>query len=242
MRGLVPGLPSPHPLAAQLPAVYADHDFLRRFLGALDEVLAPVLLTLDNLPAYLHPRTAPEDFLAWIAGWVAVEVDGERPLTQRRAVVSGAVLRHRMRGTRAGLAAVVRIETGAEPEITESGGTAWSASPGSPAPGSARPSVTVTLRVAEPGRVDLARLEHLVAEETPAHVASRVEILPLGGAPGAGEGGDGGGGDGPAPRHAPGAARDVAPGIGRDVGRDIAEDIARDVAEDIGRDEEGEAS
>ncbi|MGP3966247.1 phage tail protein [Streptomyces sp. 6N223] len=196
MRGTVPGLRSPHPLIHRLPAVYGDDDFLRRFLAALDEVLAPVLLTLDNLPAHLHPRTAPEDLLAWLAGWVAVEVDQERPVNQRRAVVSGAVVRHRRRGTVAGLAAAVRLETGVEPEITESGGTTWSATPGGTLPGAARPWVRVRLRVADPARVDRGRLERLVAGEVPAHVAYRLEIVPEGEPGGAAENGGGENDDG----------------------------------------------
>ncbi|WKX68898.1 phage tail protein [Streptomyces sp. XD-27] len=179
MRATIPGLPTPHPLLHQLPAAYLEHDFLQRFVGALDEVLAPLLLTLDNLPAHLHPRTAPEDFLAWLAGWVAVEVDEERPETQRRAVVAGAVVRHRRRGTRRGLAAAIRVETGVEPEISESGATAWSSAPGSALPGSARPWVAVRLRVPDPARFDRARLDQLVAAEVPAHVAYRIEILPM---------------------------------------------------------------
>ncbi|MBB5936592.1 phage tail protein [Streptomyces zagrosensis] len=177
MRAVIPGLPTPHPLADQLPAVYLDQDFLQRFLGALDEVLAPVLLTLDNLPAYLHPRTAPDDFVAWMAGWVAVRTDEERPVNQRRAVVASAVVRHRQRGTHAGLAAAIRVETGIEPELAESGATAWSAEPGGALPGSAPPWVTVRLRVPEPERFDRVRLERLVAAEVPAHVRYRVEIL-----------------------------------------------------------------
>lgn len=177
MRGTVPGLPTPHPLMRQLPALYAEVDFVQRYLDALDEVLAPVLLSLDNLPAHLHPATAPDDFLAWLASWVAVEVDEERPVTQRRAVVSGAVVRHRRRGTTEGLAAAVRVETGIEPEITESGAAVWSATTGTPFPGAARPWVTVLLRTPEPGRIDRTRLEKLVAAEVPAHVAHRVEIL-----------------------------------------------------------------
>ncbi|BBJ38595.1 phage tail protein [Streptomyces antimycoticus] len=178
MRGTLPGLPTAHPLLHQLPAVYLDHPFLERFLSALDEVLAPVLLILDNLPAHLHPRTAPEDLLAWLAEWVAVEVDPERPVTQRRAVVASAVTRHRRRGTREGLAAAVRVETGIEPEIIESGATDWSTEPGAPLPGSARPWVTVRLTVpdAEAVAPTRLRLERLLAAEVPAHVVYRVEV------------------------------------------------------------------
>ncbi|MEU5026051.1 phage tail protein [Streptomyces milbemycinicus] len=177
MRGPLPGLPTAHPLLHQLPAVYHGEEFLERFLSALDEVLAPVLLTLDNLPAHLHPRTAPEDLLAWLAQWVAVEVDQDRPVNQRRAVVATAVTRHRQRGTRQGLAAAVRVETGVEPEISESGGTSWSSEPGAALPGSARPWVTVRLRVPDPERFDRTRVEKLVAAEVPAHVPYRVEIV-----------------------------------------------------------------
>ncbi|MEV5987457.1 phage tail protein [Streptomyces sp. NPDC052051] len=184
MRATLPGLPTPHPLLRQLPAVYQDQPFVQGFLSALDEVLAPVLLTLDNLPAHLDPRTAPEDLLAWLAEWVAAEADGERPVERRRAVVAGAVARHRQRGTLAGLAAAIRVETGLEPEISESGATSWSADPGSALPGAARPWVRVRVRVADAEAVapTRARLERLVAAEVPAQVGYAVEVVAADGA------------------------------------------------------------
>ena len=52
MRGLVADLPSPHPMGRRLPAVYQEEDpFTMRLTEALDEVLAPIISTLDNLPA-----------------------------------------------------------------------------------------------------------------------------------------------------------------------------------------------
>lgn len=89
MRTGVPGLPTPHPLIEQLPAVYLEQDFLQRFLAALDDVLAPVLLTIDNLPAHLDPRSAPDDFLAWLAQWVAVEPYEDSAPDRQRAAVRG---------------------------------------------------------------------------------------------------------------------------------------------------------
>lgn len=185
MRTGVTGLPTPHPLIDQLPAVYLEQDFLRRFLAALDDVLAPVLLTIDNLPAHLDPRSAPEDFLAWLAQWVAVDPHEDSPVELRRDTVRGAVARHARRGTAAGLADAVRLETGAEAEIAESGGTAWSTGPHTVLPGGARPWVTI--RVTErPGRaIDRVRLEELIGTEVPAHVGYTLEILPpAGGAEG----------------------------------------------------------
>ncbi|MFI8320105.1 phage tail protein [Streptomyces sp. NPDC085529] len=181
MRTDVPGLPSPHPLLDLLPAVYLEHDFLARFLAALDEVLAPVLLSMDNLPAHLDPRTAPEDFLDWLAGWVAVTPHEDSPADRRRAAVLGAVDRHRSRGTLHGLAEALRLETGGAPvAIEESGGTVWSPTPGAPLPGTRRPWVTVRLAPPDPDRVNRARLEELIAAELPAHVGFTLELTPGG--------------------------------------------------------------
>ncbi|WP_329036538.1 phage tail protein [Streptomyces sp. NBC_01725] len=178
MRAAVPGLPTPHPLIDQLPAVYLEQDFLRRFLDALDEVLAPLLLTIDNVPAYLDHRTAPDDFLDWLAGWVAVEPHEDSPTDHRRTAVRGAVARHARRGTLGGLAEAVRLETGTEPEIAESGGTAWSTSPNTPLPGRPVPWVTIRVRAAEGRPLDRVRLEELIDTEVPAHVGFSLELLP----------------------------------------------------------------
>ncbi|MEU0523774.1 phage tail protein [Streptomyces niveus] len=196
MRAAVPGLPTPHPLIDQLPAVYLEQDFLRRFLGALDEVLAPVLLTLDNVPAYLNHRTAPDDFLDWLASWVAVEPHEDSPTDHRRTAVRGAVARHARRGTLGGLAEAVRLETGTEPEIVESGGTAWSTSPNTPLPGSAVPWVTIRVRAAEGRPLDRVRLEELIDTEVPAHVGFSLELLPPGGDGDVGMRGNAGGAEG----------------------------------------------
>ncbi|MGG8406262.1 phage tail protein, partial [Streptomyces sp. 12297] len=88
-RRLVPGLPTPHPLGPQLPAVYAEDDTAQRITEALDEVLAPVLAVLDSLPAYFDPRLAPEDFGELLAAWVGA--DGP-------AAVPGAVRGYAARG------------------------------------------------------------------------------------------------------------------------------------------------
>ncbi|MER5363695.1 phage tail protein [Streptomyces sp. NPDC002722] len=177
MRTAVTGLPTPHPLIEQLPAVYLEQDFLQRFLAALDDVLAPVLLSIDNLPAHLDPRSAPEDFLDWLAQWVAVDTRTDHPVEQRRATVRGAVERHSRRGTRRGLAEAVLLETGIEPEIVESGGTAWSTMPHTRFPGGPRPWVTVRVRATRPYQVDRVRLEELIRTEIPAHVGFDLEVL-----------------------------------------------------------------
>src|SRR5215468_4745376 len=105
--GMQSRLDSPHPLREQLPAVYLDDDFTVRFTYAFDEVLAPLFATLDCLSAYLDPRLAPDDFVTWLAGWVAFPVDEGWTLAQRRELVARAVELHRWRGTPRGLVAHV---------------------------------------------------------------------------------------------------------------------------------------
>ena len=99
--------------------------FVRRFTDALDEVLAPVVATLDNLPAYFDPRTTPEDFLDWLAGWVGLELFEKWSPEVRRSLVADAVERHRHRGTKLGVENAVAILAEVDPEqvtIEESGG------------------------------------------------------------------------------------------------------------------------
>lgn len=181
MRGVVAGLPSPHPLWPALPAVYQDDDFAQRFLGALDEVLAPVFNTLDNFDAYLDPRLTPDDFLSWLAGWVGIALDEGWDEDRRRAIVGRAAELYRMRGTAIGLAGQVEIQTGGQVEIVENGATGWSVDPGGELPGSSEPLVVVRVTVPDPKAIDTQRLDTLVATAKPAHVMHRIEIVKGGG-------------------------------------------------------------
>jgi phage tail-like protein len=176
-RGMVPGLPSPFPMGTALPSIYQEDDFAMRFVSAFDEVLAPVITALDNVDAYLDPRTAPDDYLDWLAFWVGIELDETWPMERRRELVARAVDLYRWRGTVKGLAETVAIYTGTEPEILESGGMVWSTTPGTPFPGKAKPEITVRLRVKDPSTMDMPRLERLVEAAKPAHILAKVEVL-----------------------------------------------------------------
>ncbi|MDL5156563.1 phage tail protein [Actinomycetospora termitidis] len=181
MRGTLTGFPSPHPLQERLPGVYADSDgdgFVHRFTSALDDLLTPVLVTLDNLPAYLDPFVAPEDVLDWLAGWVGVAGDTGWPVEHRRRLVAEAAAIHRRRGTPAGVADHVRCLTGGRVEVTDGGGVSWSRTPGSRPPGSDGAEVHVVVHVADPATVDRTRLDALVARLVPAHLAVSVDVLP----------------------------------------------------------------
>jgi phage tail-like protein len=77
--------------------------FAMRFLHALEEVLDPIVATLDSLPAHLDADLAPEHALAGMASWLGVDEVESLPATQRREAVRRAGELARLRGTRAGL-------------------------------------------------------------------------------------------------------------------------------------------
>ena len=187
MRGVVPGLTSAVPLITRLPAVYQDEDFVQRFLGAFDDALAPVFLTLDGLPDYVDPRLAPADFLAWVAQWLGIDLDDDWSAEQRREIVQGAAQLHRRRGTVHGVADAVRFSLGLGPtgtasrgasvDVSDSGGTRWSTTRGADLPGRSEPSLTVRVTVPDPATVDTLRLERVVAAVKPAHVPHTVVVV-----------------------------------------------------------------
>jgi phage tail-like protein len=177
MRGTVPGLASPHPLGDTLPALYADDTFAQRLCRGLDEVLAPVLATLDCLPAYLDPATAPADLVDWLAGWVGVAVAPEMPDGRRRELVAPAARLYVWRGTLPAIRTIVELSTGQTPEILESGGSSWSQDPDAQLPGRPEPELVVRLQAAD-RRIEGPQLMALIEAFVPAHVPWRLELLP----------------------------------------------------------------
>jgi phage tail-like protein len=176
MRGPLPGLGTPHPLGRRLPALYQDDDFVQQLLAGLDEVLSPVLCTLDNLDSYFDARLTPEDFLEFLAGWLGVELDETWPVERRRAVVAGAAGAYRLLGTVRGLRTAVSRLVDGDVEVEDSGGAAWSERGGGRLPGRSEPELVVRVRVADPASVPVERLESVVSAAKPAHVAHRIEV------------------------------------------------------------------
>lgn len=175
-RGLVPGLASPYPICETLPGVFRGDSFTQRWCAALDDVLAPIVATLDSFPAYLDPATAPEDLLPWLAGWMGIALDGHQSAERQRELVQIGVELLQWRGTARGIRAAVLALFDVDPELVESGGTTSSPQPGTALPGSDHPGLLVRLRVPRPDEFDVRRLDALVDMAKPAHLPHRVEI------------------------------------------------------------------
>lgn len=178
MRAMIEGLESPHPIGLQLPGLFHDDDFTQRFTGALDEVLAPIFVTLDAIEAYVDPWLAPEDFLTWISQWVGMPIDEDLPEARKRALVANAAAIHTWAGTARGIADLVEIYTGVRPEVEDSGGVSYSSTPGGAIPGTDAASVTVRLRVPADVSVDRDRVARLLRATLPAHLVATVDVVP----------------------------------------------------------------
>lgn len=175
MRGTVTGLATPHPLGGMLPGLYAGDAFAQALCGGLDEVLAPVIGTLDNLPAYLDLATAPDDLVPWLARWVGMSLQAPMPVERQRELLQSVVDLQGWLGTSRGVQLTLEALFGATAQIEESGGSAWSTDPHAALPGDPVPSVTVRVDTPDP-RLEGAQVEAVVAAVTPAHVLRQVEV------------------------------------------------------------------
>jgi phage tail-like protein len=187
---------NPHPFAAALPGVFQnawsderamtgeEAAFGQRLLGVFDASLAPILASLDNLDAYFDPRTAPRDFLEWLAGWVATSIDHNWEDPQVRDFIAKAADLHRRRGTVAGLREYLAAYIGETVEVTDNGGTAWTTDPKAAPPGSEEPMLTV--KVIATRKISRARVEELIIAAKPAAIPHRLEIVSLPSAKGEG--------------------------------------------------------
>lgn len=176
MRGTLAALSSPRPLVETMPAVYRQDARTQQLCDAFDEVLAPILATLDSFCAYLDPHTTPEDMLGWLAGWIGLAFDGHESESRRRDLIAAGVRTMAVLGTVHGIREAVASVFDLEPEIEESGGTVGSATAGVAPPGSPHPHLVVRLTVTDPRMVDERRFDALVEAVKPAHIPHRVEI------------------------------------------------------------------
>jgi phage tail-like protein len=162
-------------IGEMLPAMFHDDDMAQRWCDGLDDVLAPVPATLDNLAAYLDPALAPVDFVEWLAQWVGLELDQTWGEARRRELVANAHRLYDYRGTARGLGDLIELYTGVRPEIIDGGGAVWSSTPDAAMPGVGNAEIVIRLTVAE--EIDESRLENLVGMNKPAHLRHRIEIV-----------------------------------------------------------------
>lgn len=116
-----------------LPAIFHEGaedgtaQFLGRFLLAFEKLLSglgdpehPGLEEhLDQVDHLFDPLTTHEEFLPWLAGWVALSLRDDWNVDAKRRFISNAVSLYRLRGTKDGLKRALAAYSGFSPDSIE---------------------------------------------------------------------------------------------------------------------------
>jgi phage tail-like protein len=146
-----------------LPVIFADGDFLGRFLLIFQSIWEPLEYRQDHMDMYFDPLTAPEPFLRWLAEWLGVAVTGVSEEGRLRMLLGEAVELYRWRGTRYGLTRMIEVCTGLTPIVAES--------PSNPA------ILRIRVQVPAEANVDRDTIERLVKVNKPAHTGYILELV-----------------------------------------------------------------
>jgi phage tail-like protein len=152
-----------------LPVIFHDNDFLRRYLLIFESIWEPLEHRQDHIDMYLSPRTSPAEFLPWIAGWIGISLAEHWPEGRRRQLLSEGVDLYRWRGTRYGMARMIEVCTGLTPEITDLA-TGGSGRPPQPF------VFRVVITIPPDSGVDPAFVEELIRTHKPAHAGYILEL------------------------------------------------------------------
>jgi phage tail-like protein len=176
-----------------LPAIFQQDAFLGRFLLAFEEILGGLEERLDSIDHYFAPEKTPAEFLEWLSGWVALSLRADLSDDQRRDFIANAVPLYRLRGTKQGLEALIKIYTGLPPDIHELNtsfqiGVHSTVGKDTILDGGAPHFFNVTIRLGDPNPEERKRMTEVVTAivnmEKPAHthyvLAVETPILQIG--------------------------------------------------------------
>jgi phage tail-like protein len=106
-----------------LPALYQteprSRDFLLRFLALTETFFQDLENKIEGLSALFDPDAVPNEFLPWLATWLAVELDEKSDAHTQRKLIASAFERYGRRGTVAGLRESLRLFAGVAGIIQE---------------------------------------------------------------------------------------------------------------------------
>jgi phage tail-like protein len=109
-----------------LPIILQEDAFIGRFLLSFEKILSGLNETtsetenissnilgleeiIDSIYTYFNPQETPEEFLTWLAGWVALSLRDDWQVEVKRGFIQEIVRLYRLRGTKAGLEELLRI-------------------------------------------------------------------------------------------------------------------------------------
>jgi phage tail-like protein len=163
-------------LRGGLPAVYQDGDFGMRFVGALEEMLDPIVAVLDALPAHFDPEFAPRDVLNLMAAWIGVDLDESQEIKYQREMLRRSAELGRRRGTVRGLELALELHFPGVPlRVEDQGSVRVNVKPGETPAKAPPPSFVVYCDkpVVETVQAAIARtIEHF----KPVHTTYRLRV------------------------------------------------------------------
>ncbi|NEQ41078.1 MAG: hypothetical protein F6K40_34650 [Okeania sp. SIO3I5] len=112
-----------------LPAILQEQVFLGRFLLAFEKILSGLYETasqekvitaqsenvpgfeevLEQIHLFFNPQETPEEFVPWLAGWVALSLRDDWDIEVKRAFILEVVKFYRLRGTKEGLSELLSL-------------------------------------------------------------------------------------------------------------------------------------
>jgi phage tail-like protein len=157
-----------------LPSLYQDGDFGMRFVGALEELLDPIVAVLDALPAHFDPNHAPRDVLELMAAWLGVDLDESQELRHQREMVRRAAELGRRRGTVKGLELALALHFPGVPlRVEDNGGVFW---PGRPAPSEPAPQSFIVYCDKPVEENVQAAIARCIEQYKPVHTTYRLRV------------------------------------------------------------------
>ena len=106
-----------------LPAIYREEsecgDVLKRLLSLFETFFDGAEKKIENLALVFDPHVIPSEFLAWLAGWLALELDDQWDDSKKRLAITKAFEMYGRRGTVRGLRDAVRFALGIDVTIEE---------------------------------------------------------------------------------------------------------------------------
>ena len=157
-------------LVNQLPMGMVDDDFFVRFVRIFQAVATTIVEGVDNLEHIIDVTVAPAPVVRWLGTWLGVDdVDSALPHELQRRIVLQSSRVLAWRGTRRGLVDLLELISGAEVEVTDSGGVYVEGAAPYALP-------LVRIRVASTGWVPQGDFAALVRRELPANVHCEIHV------------------------------------------------------------------
>jgi phage tail-like protein len=113
-----------------LPAVFREDEFLAHYLAAFEKILfgrddliefedEGLEETIARIAEFFDPAKTPEDFLEWLACWVALSLRADMTVVKQRLFIGKIVQLYKKRGTRANLQELLEIFLKGTPSVEE---------------------------------------------------------------------------------------------------------------------------